>query len=155
MKEVALKTLERATRIAGVLTVVERTGTLEISGAVMERDRHCAFVLEEARRYYLLVSEAPETEHERQILEWIRSAIEDPDAKWKPTPTQPDGWLITKDDMKRGPNVLRKDKAAQIATFVAIADAIPPRAYIVGVNDLHKQGSKVRIPRSADLSLVS
>ena len=103
MKEVALKTLERATRIAGILTVVERTGDLEISGTVMDRAISIAhWFLEEARRYYLLVSEAPETEHERQILEWIRSAIEDPDAKWKPTPTQPDGWLITKDDMKRG-----------------------------------------------------
>lgn len=149
MKEVALKTLERATRIAGILTVVERTGDLEISGTVMDRAISIAhWFLEEARRYYLLMSEAPETEHERQILEWIRSAIEDPDAKWKPTPTQPDGWLITKDDMKRGPNVLRKDKAAQIDTFVAMADAIPPRAYIVGANDLRKQGSKVRIPRS-------
>jgi hypothetical protein len=149
MKEVALKTLERATRIAGILTVVERTRTLEISGAVMDRAISIAhWFLEEARRYYLLVSEAPETEHERQILAWIRSAIEDPDAKWKPTPTQPDGWLITKDDMKRGPNTLRKDKAAQIDTFVAMSDAIPPRAYIVGVNDLRKHGSKVRIPRS-------
>lgn len=70
----------------------------------------------------------------------IRSALEDADAKWKPTPTDPDGWLITKDDMKRGPNALRKDKAAQIDTFTAMADAVPPRAYFVGGTDWRKHG---------------
>jgi Protein of unknown function (DUF3987) len=148
LKEVALKTLERAQRIAGILTIVDNASATEISGAVMDRAISIAhWFLEEARRYYLLVNEAAESEHERQILQWIRTAIEDPDAKWKPVTTHPDGWLITKDDMKRGPNALRKDKAAQIDTFVAMADAVPPRAYIVNGNDLRKHGTKVRIPR--------
>jgi Protein of unknown function (DUF3987) len=149
MKEVALKTLERAQRIAGILTIVGNPNAAEISGNVMDRAISVAhWFLEEARRYYLLVSEAAESEHERQIIQWIRSAIEDPDAKWKPTPAQPDGWVITKDDMKRGPNALRKDKAAQIYTFTTMADAVPPRVYLVGGMDLRKHGTKVRIPRS-------
>jgi hypothetical protein len=72
--------------------------------------------------------------------------------KWKPTPAEPDGWYLSKDDRSRGPGEMRGGKAQDrnatwLSMFEAMASAEPPRAYFIG--DPRARGSKVRIPRSA------
>jgi Protein of unknown function (DUF3987) len=168
MKEVANKAAERAIRFAGVLHIVDAftcppagktwlsMTQVEIQPEVMARAIALArWFLEEERRYHLSIHQIPESRHERLVLDWLRRALENPKAGWKPAPAQPDGWYLTRDDRQRGPNEMRlpeKEKererdAVWKFMFEAMASADPPRAYFVG--DPKQRGSKVGIPHSA------
>ena len=111
--------------------------------------------LDEARRYILSMTQTPESEHEKLVIDWIRRAVEDTGLRWKPADAVPDGWIITKDDWKRGPNEMRLNAKGQTeertrvwtSMFEAMSTAEPPRAYLIG--DPTRRGLKVRIPRRA------
>jgi Protein of unknown function (DUF3987) len=163
VREAARKIGEHAIKLAGRLHIVEaftrpwQNGAplipYEIQPDVMERAILIAhWFLDEDRRYILSLTQAPESDHERLVLDWLRRTVENPDAKWKPTPAQPDGWYMTKDDRKRGPNEMRSGTTRErdelwLSMFAAMASAEPPRAIFVG--DPRARGGKVRIPRDA------
>jgi Protein of unknown function (DUF3987) len=166
-REAARKIGEHAIRMAGRLHIVDEftrerpPGRLLVQseiphGAMARAIRIAHWFLDEARRYILSLTQIPESNHERLVLNWILRTVEDPDDKrWKPTPAQPDGWYLTKDDRKRGPNEMRfsgkgqtnEREAVWMSMFNAMASAEPPRAYLIG--DPRKPGLKVRIPRGA------
>lgn len=162
-REAARKIGEHAIKMAGRLHIVDvflrpwQNGVPliphEIEPDVMERAIKIAhWFLDEDRRYILSLTQAPESDHERLVLDWLRRTVENPDAKWKPTPAQPDGWYLTKDDRKRGPNEMRSGTTRErdelwLSMFGAMASAEPPRAIFVG--DPRARGGKVRIPRAA------
>jgi hypothetical protein len=150
VKEVALKAAERAIRFAGVLYVVDAftasrpagktwmdmMSPFEIGPDVVKRAITLAkFFLEEERRYHLSIHQIPESRHERLVLDWLRRAIENPRAGWKPTPAEPDGWYLTRDDRNKGPGEMRlpeKEKTAERdavwkSMFEAMASAEPAR----------------------------
>ena len=111
--------------------------------------------LDEARRYILSLTQTPESEHEKLVIDWIRRAVEAPGLKWKPADAVPNGWILTKADWQRGPNEMRLNAKGQTAErnrvwlsmFEAMSSAEPPRAYFIG--DPNRRGLRVRIPRSA------
>jgi len=164
VREAARKIGEHTIRMAARLHVVDaftcprpsdKSGLgmmpFEIQPDVMERAIEIAhWFLDEDRRYILSLTQAPESEHERLVLDWLQRAEEG--SGWKPTPAQPDGWYLTKDDRKRGPREMRKGRtqerdAVWTSMFEAMASAEPPRAYFIG--DPRARGMRVRIPRSA------
>jgi hypothetical protein len=168
MKEAAHKSAERAIRFAGSLHVIDAFSSprpadkrgldmmpFQIGADVMERAITIArWFLDEERRYQLAINQIPESHHERLFLDWLKRAVE-ATSGWKPAEAEPDGWVITKDDRKRGPNELRFQGAGQTAErervwksmLEAMASARPPRVYFIG--DLKERGFKVRIPRRA------
>ena len=166
VREAARKIGEHAIRLAGRLHVVDaftianaagRWGiavmSFEIQPDVMRRAIQIAhWFLDEDRRYILSLTQAPESNHERLVMDWVRRTVESSDVKWKPTPAEPDGWYLSKDDRSRGPGEMRGGKAQDrnatwLSMFEAMASAEPPRAYFIG--DPRARGSKVRIPRCA------
>ena len=132
--EVAKKTAERALRFAGVLYAVDafsaplpplregyilanterRLQPYEIGVDVMERAIALArWFLEEERRYYLALTQVPESKAERMFLDWLRRTIEGKTAgKWRPIEGAVEiskkvtcnGWLFAKDDRKGSPS---------------------------------------------------
>ena len=135
--EAAKKTAERAIRIAGVLYAVDafaaplperdaddgqggvllpigetdlRLQSCEIGSGVMSRAIVLArWFLEEERRYYLALTQVPESKAERVFLDWLRHTLDKKDG-WKPREgtVKVDqkvitGWIFTKDDRKRVP----------------------------------------------------
>ena len=131
--EVAKKTAERALRFAGVLYTVDafaaplpplregyiladterRLQPYVIGVAVIKRAIALArWFLEEERRYYLALTQVPESETERVFLDWLRRTIErQTDGEWRPLEGTVEiskkvtcnGWLFAKDDRKRAP----------------------------------------------------
>jgi len=184
--EVAKKTAERALRFAGVLYTVDafaaplpplregyiladterRLQPYVIGVAVIKRAIALAqWFLEEERRYYLALTQVPESATERVFLDWLRRTIErQTDGEWRPLEGTVEiskkvtcnGWLFAKDDRKRAPSgVLRpggkstpKDRdAVWVSMFEAMSTATPPRCYLLGEKD--QRGLKVLIPRHA------
>ena len=172
--EVAKKTAERAIRFAGVLYTVDafaaplpeltrpkacarpsetdlRLGW-EIGAEVMKRAIALArWFLEEERRYYLTLNQVPESKAERELLDWLRRAIEGKnDSKWRPQEPRSEiyhkavsGWLFTKDDRRRAPRGMFPKEPGQKSTtrgrdedwtgmFEAMSTATPPRCYLLG-----------------------
>jgi Protein of unknown function (DUF3987)/Bifunctional DNA primase/polymerase, N-terminal len=188
--EVAKKTAERAIRFAGVLYTVDafaaplpqrdalgqlgsgmpetelRLLPYEIGVDVMKRAIVLArWFLEEERRYYLVLTQVPETKAERVFLDWLRRILNKNDGTWSPPEASVaiakkaacDGWVFTKDDRKRAPRgMIRtasgketpKDRdAAWISMFEAMSSATPARCYLLG--EPGQRGLKVLIPRHA------
>ena len=142
----------------------------EIGVDVMKRAIVLArWFLEEERRYYLVLTQVPESAHERAFLDWLRRILDKNDG-WKPPEGTVkldngegcDGWIFTKDDRKRTPrgtlrpegrNTTSERDAAWISMFSAMASATPPRCYLLG--ERGQRGLKVLIPRLCGLPGMS
>jgi Protein of unknown function (DUF3987)/Bifunctional DNA primase/polymerase, N-terminal len=182
--EVAKKTAERAVRFAGVLYAFDafalplpqrgarqllsetelRLFPFEIGVDVMKRAIALArWFLEEERRYYLVLTQVPESVHERAFLDWLRGILSKNDG-WKPSEgtvaSGPgkgcDGWIFAKDDRKRTPrgtlrpegkNTTSDRDQSWLSMFSAMESATPPRCYLLG--ERGQRGLKVLIPRYA------
>ena len=146
--EVAKKTAERAIRFAGVLYTVDafaaplpqrnaggpqllgktelRLLPYEIGVDVMERAIVLArWFLEEERRYYLALTQLPESKAESMLLDWLRRTIEGKtDSKWRPLEDTAkigpgkscEGWIFTKDDRVRAPRGMFPKEPGQKST---------------------------------------
>jgi len=186
--EVAKKTAERAIRFAGVLYAFDafsaplppprdgyllgdterRLSPYVIGVDVMERAIVLArWFLEEERRYYLALTQIPESKAERAFLDWLRHAIEGKtDSKWRPLEDTVkidkkvtcNGWLFTKNDRNKSPRGMFPKEPGQKSTprgrdedwvsmFEAMATATPPRCYLLG--EKGERGLRVLIPRTA------
>ena len=186
--EVAKKTAERALRFAGVLYAVDafsaplpprregyllgdterRLSPYVIGVDVIKRAIVLArWFLEEERRYYLALTQVPESAAERAFLDWLRRTIEGKtDSKWRPLEDTVridkkvtlSGWVFTKEDRKRTPRGMFPKEPGQkstprgrdedwISMFEAMSTATPPRCYLLG--EKGERGLRVLIPRSA------
>ena len=178
----AKKTAERAIRFAGVLYAVDafaaplperdadglpigetdlRLGLCEIGEVVMSRAIVLArWFLEEERRYYLALTQVPESKAESAFLDWLRRILDKNDG-WKPPSgtvtidkVSCTGWLFSKDDRKRAPrgtlraegkSTARDRDAVWVSMFEAMSSATPPRCHLLG--EKGERGLKVLIPR--------
>ena len=181
--EVAKKTAERAVRFAGVLYSVDafaaplpqrranccrdtdlRLFPYEIGADVMKRAIVLArWFLEEERRYYLVLTQVPESVHERAFLDWLRGILSKSDG-WKPregTVASGQGKTARAGSSPRttasarraehcAPRArIRHPTATQswFSMFSAMESATPPRCYVLG--ERGQRGLKVLIPRYA------
>jgi hypothetical protein len=139
VRATANKTAEQACRIAGVLTLFDNPGAMEIDADTMNRAcRLAKWYLNEALRIGDISSKGREINDGRLLLDWVKKRPEDATG----------GWTVPMREIQNsGPYVLRKSKEGREAAVNSLESV----GLAIWRGSLGNAKSKFFVPRGASL----